>query len=376
MARPAGVLLLALVLLLGGLTIVGPPSRPLRAQVTWANEPTYRYAGSYRGDWVSDDYDLSLESPAGSGILLFTARAGHLRGAVDLDVGCDGGLRLSAEGQTDVAPTFTALASTGEGLRLVEARLDQVARLALTGRLVARGAAAGESQVEAVVDQVVTKPATSASPGQTLVERRSQDGVAGSLWQFSAGEPGRLRGTWYGTIDQTIAGGAAEPAIRIGARGSWTAERQTVEWCSWTGRASARGTLTDGQAHEETLDFTFRPTGDGHVVGEGSGRATVSGGVAGGCEYSGGGVFAVRVVGDYHAGRFRVQFADDDQPQLLVTTTCPSGRYVAPQGLLTTGFSAVEVEERAGATGRVAADGAARGALELSIAPQGEIAPP
>ena len=105
-------------------------------------------------------------------------------------------------------------------------------------------------------------------------------------------------------------------------------------------------------------------------------RATVSGGIAGGCEYSGGGVFAVRVVGDYQPGRFRVQFSDDDQPQLLVTTTCPSGRYVAPQGLLATGFSAVEVEERAGAAGRAAADGATRGALEMSIAPQGEVAPP
>ena len=101
-----------------------------------------------------------------------------------------------------------------------------------------------------------------------------------------------------------------------------------------------------------------------------------SGGIAGGCEYSGGGVFAVRVVGDYQPGRFRVQFADDDQPQLLVTTTCPSGRYVAPQAVLATGLGAVEVEERPGATGRGTADGAARGVLEISIALQGEAAPP
>jgi hypothetical protein len=325
---------------------------------------------------VSDAYDLSVASPAGSGILLFTGRPGHLRGPVDLEVGCDGGMRLSAESQTDVAPTFTALASTPEGLRLVDARLDQVARLTLAARLTARTEVAGDSRVEVVVEQVVTTPQSGVSPAQTLVGRRWHEGAGSPRWQFSAGEPGRLRGTWEGGTDLAIAGVAPEPAFRVGARGSWSVERQTVEWCWWNGRASAHGALIDGQAHEETLEFTFRPTGDGHVVGEGSGRATVSGGVAGGCEYSGGGVFAVRVVGDYQPGRFRVQFSDDDQPQLLVTTTCPSGRDVAPQGLLATGFSAVEVEERAAATGRAAADGATRGALEMSIAPQGEVAPP
>src|SRR5438105_2933358 len=65
MARPVGVLLLSLVLVLGGLAILGLPGRTLRAQVTWANEPTYRYAGSYRGEWVSDAYDLSVASLAG-----------------------------------------------------------------------------------------------------------------------------------------------------------------------------------------------------------------------------------------------------------------------------------------------------------------------
>jgi hypothetical protein len=356
--------------------VLSSPGPSPRAQAAWAAEPTYRYAGSYRGEWVSDAYDVSVVGPPASGILLFSGRPGHLRGTVDVEVGCDGGVRLGADGQTDVAPTFSALASTREGLRLVDARLDQVARAALVGRLAARVAEAGQGQVEVALEQVVTTPATGATAGAVVAERRWYDGVGSPRWQLLAGEPGRLRGTWEGGADLTLPGESPQPTVRLGARGSWTADRHAVEWCAWRGSASARGTLVEGQTHEETVDFTFRPTGDGQVVGEGSGRATVSGGVAGGCEYSGGGVFAVRVVGSYQPGRFRVQFADDDQPQLLVTTTCPSGRYVAPQGLLATSFSALEVDERPGATGRAATEGAARGVLELSIGPLGEAAPP
>jgi hypothetical protein len=87
-------------------------------------------------------------------------------------------------------------------------------------------------------------------------------------------------------------------------------------------------------------------------------------------------MFAVRVGGEYRAGRFRVQLSDDEQPQLLVTMTCPSGQYVAPQAALATAFGTVELAETPGARAQGTAGGTASGVLEVGIEPLGEMALP
>ncbi len=352
------------------------PAGDGRAQSGWASEPTYRYAGAYHGEWVSTSSEVALASEAGSGIVLFTSRPASVRGIVDLEVACDGTVRLEARGHTDSTPTYAALVSTALGLRLVDGRLDLAARATLAGRLSARRAEDGSGYVEAALEEAVSAPATAAGTGGVSLGRRWHAADSRPRWQLLAGEPGRLQGTWDSAADLAIPGAAGEPALRLGARGSWSATRHSTESCPWRGQATARGAVVEGQMHEESVEFVFRLTADGRLEGEGSGRARVYGGVPGGCEFSGGGMFSVRVGGEYRAGRFRVQLTDDEQPQLLVTTTCPSGQYVAPQTALATAFGTVELAEAPGARGQSTAGGTASGVLEVGIEPLGELAPP
>ncbi len=372
--RRARCLVAALWLALALATSLLPPMTG--AQGGWAREPTYRYAGTYHGEWVSDSLSVALASEPGSGILLFTAKPGHLRGPLEIVVGCDGAVRIDAQAQSDSASTYTALVSAAGSLRLVDGRLNLIARATLAGRLTTHAADEGSGHVDLAADEAVTVPATGASPGGVSVAQRWQAADSALRWQLLAGEPGRLQGTWDNAGDVALPAGPGQPALRLSARGSWTAARDVAERCPWRGHATARGAVVEGQMHEETLEFVFRTTADGHLEGEGTGHASVYGGTPGGCQYTGGGAFAVRVGGEYRGGQFRVQLTDDDQPQLLVTTTCPSGQYVAPQGLLATAFGTVELAEAPGAHGEATVSGDSSGVLDVGIEPVGELAPP
>jgi hypothetical protein len=198
-------------------------------------------------------------------------------------------------------------------------------------------------------------------------------------WALLGAAPGHLNGTWQGLASLRVAPGPYEPSWQVEGRGGWRAQRVAVALCPWRGTARAAGAFTNEQRHAETVEFELWPTGDSGVVGEGAGRAEVSGGVPGGCEYSGGGAFAVRVVGELRDGRFRLRLEDDEHPQLLVTTTCATHRHVAPHAALTTVFDWFELPEAAGAQARLDAPRAAvpvQGVLEVTIQPASGAAPP
>jgi hypothetical protein len=294
------------------------------------------------------------------------------RGQVDLEVDCSGAVRVEVQGHTEAPVVYSALLSTAEGLRLAEGKADLVARATLDGRIATRQADGRPAVVDMAVDSTLTAPTGQSAPAQRFYATDISP-----RWQLDGGEPGRLQGAWSGLSDLTIPAEGEQPALRVGARGSWQATRHRVEDCPWRGRASARGALVEGQMHEEAGEFTFRPGANGQFEGEGTGRARVYGGTPGGCEYSGGGGIAFRVAGRLEGGRFQLHLTDDDQPQLLVATDCPSGRYVAPQGALTTAFGVVNLAEAPSASGSATIGGlAGEGVLDVTVEPEGELAPP
>jgi len=308
------------------------------------------------------------------------AEPGRLRGRIALEIACDGTITGQARGQTEAQPRFTATYFGSGGQRVTRASLDVVAELALAGRLAAGSGVAQPARVDGMLDGATMEPPRDDDtfPVVTLFQRAYAT-QAPSRWDLLAGDPDHLQGTWDGTADLAVPALPDQPALQVRSAGRWLVSRVAVELCAWQGVATVHGAFGNEQRHDETLELVFWPSGDGRVHGEAHGVATVSGGSPGGCEYSGGGAFVARVGGEQVAGRFRLWLEDDDQPQLLVTVTCPSGRYIAPHAALSTAFASIEIAEASGAEARLdnpRPGTATRGTLTLNVRPAAGASPP
>ncbi|HWP28410.1 MAG TPA: hypothetical protein VFB73_02555 [Chloroflexota bacterium] len=360
----------------------GDSPRSTTGQAAWAAEPTYRFAGRYAGEWVAEPLSLTPAGDPAEAVQAFQSQAGQLRGMLTLDLDCDGRLRGEARAQTSDDPRFAAIFSGSDSTMGMQAALDLVAQATLSGSLAAREAASEAALVEATLEGTLVSlepVAEEAPPPEPAFFQRWYAASPASHWEIRAGAPGQLRGTWTGAADLAIPAGAQQPGLVLRTRGEWTATRTAVALCPWRGTATATGTFAGVQQYHETVEFRFWPTGDGHLTGSGTGVATVTGGPAGGCQYTGGGPFAVRVVGEQAGGRFRFRLEDGEQSQLVVTTTCPHGRFSAPQPALSTAFGPIEVPEVAGAQARLEAPqrpGPLQGTLEVTVEPAAGAAPP
>jgi hypothetical protein len=342
-----------------------------RAQSAWAAEPTYRFAGRYEGEWTADVW-LEEHEPRTSLGALFEQRAGQMAGAVTLDVGCDGTVAGQAHAQTRAPAAFAATVDGEEGPRVLSATLDLVVDGALEGGLASR-AVAGPTGAEAALGGTLRDvPGDLESAAEALGAQRWFAGSGSSRWALAEGQPGRLAGSADGSVDLLIPDGSREGRMGLRVTGRWVAARTAIALCPWRAAVIVRGAFGNEQLHDEQVEVIFRPTGDGRLEGEGRGQATIRGGRPGGCEYSGGGPFAVHVVGEARDGVFRLRLEDYEQSQLLLTTTCASGRFVGPQVALSTLFGVVELPEALGGRAHVdlpptVAD--ARGALDVTIDP-------
>lgn len=350
------------------------------AQGTWSSEPTFHFAGRYEGEWSADPLELTFPGGSQPPTVVAERRPGALRGTLTLDVGCDGGLSGHARGQTTAGPSFRAILAGPDGVRMLGAAVDLVVDGELAGSLGGRRVGSQLGAVEAaLVGELTALGSESEEPVPPQPVQRWYAGAAVGEWELASAEPGALSGTWRGAANLDIAGAPYEPPARVESQGGWHARRVAVALCPWRGTGRARGAFANQQRHEETIQLELWPTGDGRIIGEGSGLAQVSGGAAGGCEYSGGGGFTVRVVGDHRDGRFRLRLEDDEHPQLLVTTTCAGSQHVAPHAALATHFDWLELAVAPGATARIEAPRgpvAVQGSLEVVIQPASGAAPP
>ncbi|HLH27067.1 MAG TPA: hypothetical protein VK066_31495 [Chloroflexota bacterium] len=368
--------LVALVVLLLRGALSPPPPAP--AQTAWAAEPTYRYAGHYEGDWSAAlEVESSETTDAGA---VFEQQAGELRGTVALDVACDGSVSGQAAGQSATAPAFAALATGDQGPRVLSARLDVVIESPFAGTLASRAAEGTASKVDLAVDGALRDlPVEVESVAAPVPFQRWYSGAGAVRLALQEGAPGRLAGDLDGRLDLGAGSGQYDPSLRPRLRGRWVAGRAAVALCPWRGDVVVSGAFGDEQLQSERLELTFQPTGDGQLEGEGRGEAAISGGTPGGCEYAGGGSFAVLVSGEAQQGRFRLRLDDGGQPQLLLTTSCPGGRYVSAQTLLTPLFGALELPESPGASAHLdlpPTQPDIGGSLDISIAPVDGAAPP
>jgi hypothetical protein len=127
------------------------------------------------------------------------------------------------------------------------------------------------------------------------------------------------------------------------------------------------------------LEAILWPDAEGRAIGTATGHADVTGGPTGGCQYSGGGPFGMRVVGERARGVLRLRLDDDEQPQLNVITICSTGRHVMAQRPLAAYFPAVEVPETIGGQATVeavASMAGARGTMRLTVEPLAGAQPP
>jgi hypothetical protein len=352
---------------------------PTAAQSGWSSEPTFRWAGRYEAEWTAEAVELAAPRPP-SGSRIVQRRPGVLRGAMTLDIGCDGAISGEARAQTQSPPWYQAWVDGPEGARSLEAILDLVGQASLAGTLGGRVAASQTSALDVALTGSLTASPTEEEPAPPPAPLQAWYASNPSgRWTILAGEPGYLSGAWDGAVALSLPADAYQPGLQIEAQGAWRARRVAVALCPWRGIARATGTLGNEQRHDEIAEFTFRPTGDGRLVGEGTAQAQVTGGTAGGCTYSGGGPFAVRVSGEQRDGRFRLRLDDDEHPQLLVTTVCGGNTHVGPQPALVTAFDWLEVSERAGTGAALDATRAAsplRGTLEVTLEPASGASPP
>jgi hypothetical protein len=366
--------------LLLGVWLVAIRVGAAQSQGAWSSEPTFHFAGRYEGEWRTEPLELTFAGGNAAAGVVTERRGGALQGTLSLDVGCDGSLSGHARGQTAAAPTFRAIIPGPDGARVLAASLDLVADGELAGSLSARRAASRRGMVEAaLVGELGGLGDEGEEPAPPQPVQRWYVGETASDWELASAVPGAIAGTWRGAANLAIAGGPYDPAAGIESQGTWQARRVAVALCPWRGTARASGAFINEQRHEETVQLELWPTGDGRVVGEGIGRAEVFGGTPGGCEYSGGGPFSVRVVGEHRDGRFRLRLEDDEHPQLVVTTTCGSMRHAAPHAALATHFEWLELLEAPGAAARLESPrggGPLRGTLEVVIQPASGAAPP
>jgi hypothetical protein len=355
------------------------PPTPAVAQAPWAAEPTYRFAGHYEGEWSTDVAPEPAEAATGSRTV-FDQQPGDLRGRLAVDVACDGTVSGQAQAQTQTPIALAAIVDGPEGPRVLSASLDVVAATSFTGTLARRAADGPSSTVDAALAGVVrdlpTDVESAAVP--TRLERYYTGG--GSLaWGLLEGIPGRLAGAVTTTLDLTSPTSADEPPLTVKGTGRWVVARVAAALCPWQATVSVSGAVANEQLHDERSELTFSATPDGRLEGAGRGQATIRGGPAGGCTYSGGGPFAVLVAGEAADGRFRLRLEDFEQAQLLVTTTCPTGRYVAPLAPLTPHFGPIELPEQVGAQVQLTLPSTvpdARGTLDVTISPVVGAAPP
>lgn len=347
------------------------PSSSTAAQSPWSAEPTYRYAGRYEGEWTAQIWLGSSEATTGERAV-FEQRAGELRGTLALDVGCDGAIAGEIQGQTRSPAAVAAIASGAEGPRVLSATLDVVAEGSFSGALTGRGAGGAVSRAEAALDGALrdlpSELETTAVPAGV---QRWYTGAGTMRLALLEGEPGRLAGSAEASLELVGPLGVEEPALTLSGEGRWVAARVAVALCPWQATVLVSGAFGNEQLHDERLEIAFRATPDGRIEGEGRGQAIIHGGPPGGCEYSGGGPFAVQVVGEARDGRFRLRLEDYEQPQLLLVTTCADGRFVGPQAPLSTAFGWIELPATVGAQARLALPTVpdAQGVLDVTVRP-------
>jgi hypothetical protein len=344
---------------------------PLSSQAAWAAEPTYRFAGRYEGEWTADVWLDELE-PSVPAETVFEQRAGQAAGSVVVDVACDGVVTGQAHGQTRTSAAFASVTAGDQVPRVLSATLDVVLDGALQGGLASRaagGPAAGEASLEGSLRDV---PGDLESVAAPVGVQRWYTGAGVSRWALAEGQPGRIAGSLEMTLQLAAPEGMSAQRVGVGVAGRWVAARTALALCPWRAAVVVRGAFANEQLHDEQVEVVFWPTADGRLEGDGRGQALIRGGPPGGCEYSGGGPFAVHVVGEARDGRFRLRLEDYEQAQLLVTTTCPSGRFVGPQAALSALFGFVELPEVVGARAHVdlpATVADVRGTLDVTIEP-------
>jgi hypothetical protein len=253
------------------------------------------------------------------------------------------------------------------------ATLDVVSEGGFDGSLGGRRGEGHGGRVDAALDGALRDlPSDLETAAASTDIQRNYSGPADDQWTLQGGEPGRLAGAVEGAGELSVPTGAFEPRFLLRSRGQWSATRVAQTLCPWRGSVVVSGAFGNQETHEEQLELTFRPTGDGQLEGDGVGEATIRGGPPGGCDYSGGGPFAVQVLGEERAGLFRLRLEDYEQPQLVITTTCAGGRFTAPQPTLSTLFGTIELPQAVGARAHVTLPDSlpdARGTLDVSISP-------
>jgi hypothetical protein len=372
--RPLTRTLLCLGALVLGLS-TGPahPSPPTTlAQPGWAAEPTYRFAGHYEGDWTAD-LTLDPSAPPGGWQTVLEQRGGELRGTVALDVACDGAVSGQAQGQSQTPTAFAAIADGPGGPRVLSATLDLGAEGGFTGSLAGHAADGAASRVQAALAGALRDlPSDLETAAAPLAVERYYTGAGTIGWDLQEGTPARLAGSLAANFALAAPDGAGEAPPALRAAGRWVAARTAVALCPWQATVAVSGAVANEQLHDERLQLTFAATPDGRIEGTGRGQATIRGGPPGGCTYSGGGPIAALVGGEARDGRFRLRLEDFDQPQLLVTTTCATGRFVGPQAPLSTRFGTIELPELVGAQAHLTLPPTvpdAWGTLDVTIAP-------
>ncbi|HZS00983.1 MAG TPA: hypothetical protein VFE37_19850 [Chloroflexota bacterium] len=357
----------------------GLPPHPASGQAALAPEPTYRYAGHYEGPWTAqvslDEADSGTVGPA-----LFDQRAGALQGTITLDVGCDGSVSGQAHGQTSQPAALAALADGPAGPRVLTAALDLVADGAVSGTLSSRSAAGDLTSLQAALAGALRDlPAELETVAAPESVERAYLGAGTLRLEIQDGAPGRLAGRAAASLRLSTPTVGDQPPAGVTLSGPWVASRTAVALCPWQGSVTVSGAIAIQQLHDERLDVTFHVTPDGRIEGDGRGVAALRGGPPGGCVYSGGGPFAVLVDGEAHDGRFYLHLEDFDQPQLVLTTSCATGRFDAPQTPLSTRFGRIELPEEVGAHAQLTLPPTlpdTRGMLDITITPIDGAAPP
>jgi hypothetical protein len=350
------------------------------AQDLLAPVPTFLYAGRYEGEWRAER--LAVVLPAGDSPVAVPANAApaQLQGRLVLDIACDGALTAEAQGQTFPGPGLAVQWAGAEADYAAAGVLDLVAAASWQGALADRGwSAAG--RVDAALDgTLLARPREGDEPiALPAPLRRWYAADVASRWTLARGAPGELVGTWAAALDLGFSLAPDAPPLAVRSAGGWRVQRVAVALCPWRGTLRVHGSLPPVARQEEVLELTFWPTGDGGVVGEGRGEATLGGGAPGGCQYAGGGPLAVRVVGEQRAGRFTLRLADDDQPQLVLAAACPSGRSALPHPALAPRLGPLTVGAEPGAvlqTRLPAGAGGPEASVELRVAPAAGAAPP
>ncbi|MBX5492082.1 MAG: hypothetical protein IRZ14_13095 [Chloroflexi bacterium] len=354
------------------------------AQDLLAPVPTYQYAGRYEGEWSAELLAVVLLPDSTPAAVPPASAPARLQGRLVVDVACDGTLTGQAQGQTDPGPALSVQWANAETHYTAEAVVDLVGTLTWQGALADRAWTAS-GRVDGALDGTLLARTQEGEGGEASASPVGlQQWYAAEVaprWTLARGAPGDLAGTWAAALDLPFTVGPDAPPLAVRSAGAWRVQRVAVALCPWRGTLAVRGSLPPVARQEETLELTFWPTGDGGVVGEGRGLATVSGGVPGGCQYTGGGPLAVRVVGEERAGNFTLRFQDDDHPQLLLAASCPSGHSTLPHPALSPRLGPLTLPAESGATLNArlpieTGEPAGEASVELHIAPATGATPP